>query len=343
MKSRKIILLIVSGTLLVIFIIFLVYKTIFGFNITPKGSRAVLLLSENSTYSRVMDSIKVNLHVRNLKVLQWVALNKHYPVLVKPGRFVIDKKMSYVRLINLLRSGRQTPVKITFNNIRTIQELAGKVGGKIEADSTEIVTFLQNPGNYQNDGFTRESIISVFIPDTYEFYWNTSAKGFYSRMLTEFRKFWNEERLVKAKEKNLTPVEVSILASIIDDEVTIPDEKPRIAGVFLNRLKRGMPLQSCPTIRFALNDYTITRVLKKYLEVDSPYNTYKQSGLPPGPIRCASVEGIDAVLNAEKNDFLYFVAKPDFSGYNNFSRTLAEHNKYAALYQKELDRRKIFR
>jgi UPF0755 protein len=234
-------------------------------------------------------------------------------------------------------------VKITFTNIRTINDLAGKVGGRIEADSSEIIAFLSDPANYKSDGFNRENVISVFIPDTYEFFWNTSANGFYSRMLKEYRKFWNDERLAKAKEKNLNQIEVAILASIINDEVAKPDEKPRIAGVYLNRLRRGIPLQACPTIKFALNDFTITRVLKKYLVIESPYNTYLHNGFPPGPIGCPTVDGIDAVLNAEKHDYLYFVAKPDFSGHNNFSRTLAEHNRYASLYQKELNKRKIFR
>ena len=162
-------------------------------------------------------------------------------------------------------------------------------------------------------------------------------------MLKEYRLFWSDHRLSKAKEIGLDPKEVSILASIIDAEASKSEEKPRIAGVYLNRLKRGIPLQADPTIQFALNDISITRVLKKYLLVDSPYNTYKYSGLPPGPIGCSTIEGIDAVLNAEKHDYLFFAARADFSGFHNFSRTLSEHNHYALLYQKELDRRKIFR
>jgi UPF0755 protein len=162
-------------------------------------------------------------------------------------------------------------------------------------------------------------------------------------MLKEYTRFWNKERLARAGEKNLTRTEVAILASIVDDEVSKPDEKPRIAGVYLNRLSKGMPLQACPTIKFALNDFTITRILNKHLQVDSPYNTYIHTGFPPGPIRCPTIEGLDAVLNAEKHEYLFFVAKADFSGYHNFSKSLTEHNKYAALYQKELDRRKIFK
>jgi UPF0755 protein len=290
-----------------------------------------------------MDSVITNLKIKNPKLFEWLADKKNYPILVKPGRYVIDKDLNYIRLINLLRSGQQTPVRVTFNNIRTLNELAGRIGRQIEADSARIITFLSDPENYISDGFTRQNVISVFIPNTYEFFWNTGASGLYNRMLKEYRKFWNDQRIAKAREMNLTPIEVAILASIIDDEVAKSDEKPRIAGVYLNRLKRGIPLQACPTIKYALNDFTITRVLNKHLLVDSPYNTYKHNGFPPGPIGCPTVEGLEAVLNAEDHDFLYFAAKPDFSGYHNFSRTLAEHNSYAAQYQKELDRRKIFK
>ena len=276
-------------------------------------------------------------------MFRWLANKKHYSQLIKPGRYVISKELSYNSLINRLRSGRQSPVRITFSNVRTLNQIAGKIGNQLETDSARIIGFLSDDSNYIKDGFNKENIISLFIPNTYEFYWNTSARELYLRMLKEYLLFWNDQRLSKAKAKGLDPKEVSILASIIDDEVAKSDEKPRIAGVYLNRLKRGMPLQACPTIKFALNDFTITRVLDKYLEVDSPYNTYKHSGFPPGPIGCATIEGIDAVLNAEQHDFIFFAAKADFSGYHNFSRTLSEHNHYAALYQKELNKRKIFK
>lgn len=326
-----------------IVLIFLIYKTLFGFGITPKGDISIIYIPTGSSYSQVLDTLETHLTIKNPKILNWVAEKKKYPLLVRPGRYIIESQFSYVGLINLLRSGRQDPVKITFSNIRSMNQVAGKIGKQIEADSARIIDFLMNEANYKADGFTKEDIISLFIPDTYEMYWNTDAKSLYERMLKEYKLFWNKERLDKAREKNLTPKEVAILASIIDDEVVKKDEKPRIAGVYLNRIKQGIPLQACPTIKFALNDFTITRVLKKYLEVDSPYNTYKHNGFPPGPIGCPSIEGIDAVLNAEKNSYIYFAAKADFSGYHNFSRTLSEHNHYAALYQKELDKRKIFK
>jgi UPF0755 protein len=309
----------------------------------PVNNKQVILIPTGSSYDQVMDTINSKLIIKNRKTFTWLSVKKHYPSSIKPGRYVIDRNLSCNSLVNLLRSGRQSPVRITFNNVRTLSEIAGKIGKLIEADSSQITGFLENESNYSGDGFNKDNIISVFIPNTYEFYWNTDSRDLYTRMLKEYKLFWNDQRQAKAKEKGLSPLEVSILASIIDDEVTKKDEKPRIAGVYINRLQRGIPLQACPTIKFALNDFTITRVLKKYLEVDSPYNTYLHSGFPPGPISCASIEGIDAVLNAEKHDYIFFAAKADFSGYHNFSRTLSEHNRYAQLYQKELDKRKIFR
>lgn len=343
MRNKRLILSLSYAGIVLLFCMYLFYRILYGLNVRTGDTKITIYIAEGSTYFQAMDTLDSKLQIKSLKTLKWIAEKKDYPSLVKPGRYVINKDMSYVGLINLLRSGSQTPVKVTFNNIRTLNDLSGKIGKQILADSAQMIAFLSEPDNYKKDGFTRDNVISVFIPNTYQFFWNTTAEKFYLRMLQEYRKFWNEERLARAKEKNLDPVEVAILASIIDDEVRKPDEKPRIAGVYLNRLKRGIPLQACPTIKFALNDFTITRVLKKYLEINSPYNTYKHYGFPPGPIGCPTIEGIDAVLNAEKHDYLFFAAKADFSGYHNFSRTLAEHNKYAAEYQRELNRRKIFR
>jgi UPF0755 protein len=343
MKNHKLIYILAGAAVLAILILFLIWNTLFGINIKVNKNFTVIYIPTGSSYEQVMDSLNLKIHIKNIKVFDWMARKKNYPGLIKPGRYIINNDLSYNRLINILRTGRQSPVRITFSNVRTFNEIAGKFGKQIEADSVKLAAFFSNVSNYSADGFKKENIISLFIPNTYEFYWNTDASGFYSRMLKEYRQFWNKQRLSKAKEEDLTPIEVSILASIIDDEVTKKDEKPRIAGVYLNRLQRGMPLQSCPTIKFALNDFTITRVLKKYLIIDSPYNTYIHSGFPPGPIGCATIEGIDAVLNAEKHDYIFFAAKADFSGYHNFSRTLSEHNRYAAEYQKELDKRKIYK
>ncbi len=340
-KGIRSILIIVSSA--GILAIFLLYRIFFGTSVLIGEEPAVIFIPAGSSYDQALDSIEANVEIRSPRLFRWIAEKKNYDSHVIAGRYLLDKDLSYNALVNILRSGRQTSVRVTFNNIRTLEELAGRVGGRIEADSLQIITFLSDQGNYFDDGFTRETVISVFLPNTYEFFWSTSAAGFYERMLREYRKFWNADRLKKAHDKGLAPVEVSILASIIDDEVAKADEKPRIAGVYLNRLTRGIPLQACPTIKFALNDFTITRVLTKHLQVESPYNTYKHRGFPPGPIGCPSVEGLEAVLNAEKHDYIYFAARADFSGYHHFSRTLTEHNRYAAIYQQELNRRKIFR
>jgi len=333
-----------SGALFIALIILsILYRSLFGINIISEKNKQVIYIPTGASYTQVMDTLNSKLIIKNQNAFNWLAKIKHFPELIKPGRYIIDKNLSYNGLINILRSGRQSPLRITFNNVRTLNDIAGKIGKQIEADSSGIVGFFSDDSNYRDDGFTKETIISVFLPDTYELYWNTDPKGLYIKMLKQYRLFWNDQRMAKAKEKGLNPIEVSTLASIIDDEVAKKDEKPKIAGVYLNRLRMGIPLQSCPTIKFALNDFTITRVLKKYLVVDSPYNTYLHSGFPPGPIGCASIEGMDAVLNAEKHDFIFFAAKSDFSGYHNFSRTLTEHNRYALMYQKELDRRKIFK
>ncbi len=322
---------------------FYFYNLIFGISVFPEGKKSVLLIPDGADYSQLMDSVRMHLKIRNLKALEWVSAAKKFHSGIKPGRYIINRRMSYNALINMLKGGRQTPIRITFNNIRTLNDLAGRVGGQIEADSLHIIKFLSEPERYFKDGFTRENIISVFIPDSYELYWSTDAEGFYKRMLREYKNFWSPERRQKADALALTPVEVSTLASIVEEEALKNDEKPRIAGVYLNRLRRGIPLQADPTIKFAVNDFTITRILNKHLLVDSPYNTYKYAGLPPGPISCPGNESIDAVLNPESNDYLYFAARADFSGYHNFSRTLSEHNRFAAQYQKELNKRRIFR
>lgn len=321
----------------------LLIKVLFGLNIIPPDKEIILYIPESASYSQAMDSIKAHIPIKHPVVFDRIAKRKNYPANVKPGRYVIKQKMSYVEAINMFRSGDQAPVNLTFNNVRTLYDLAGKIGGQISADSTGIINFLSDTANYVGDGFTRETIISVFIPNTYQFFWNTDPEELYLRMLKESRKFWNDDRKSKAKAVDLTPSEVSTLASIVDEEAAKADEKPRIAGVYLNRLRRGIPLQADPTIKFALNDFSLTRILKRHLRIDSPYNTYIYGGLPPGPIGCPTIGSLDAVLNAENHDYLYFVAKADFSGYHHFSRTLSEHNRYAAIYQRELNKRKIFR
>jgi UPF0755 protein len=301
-----------------------------------------IYLPSGSSFENLIDTLRSSGALKSERNFLVTAKLKSFDRSLKSGSYMIDPGMNNNEIVNMLRSGKQTPVNVTFNNIRTLDELASRVGSQIEADPASLSRFFDDENNYSADGFTRQTLISVFLPDTYQLYWSLDPKGFYRRMLREYNAFWNDERLASARALNLTPVEVSILASIIVEEAAKDDEMPRIAGVYLNRLRKGIPLQADPTVKFAVNDFAIRRVLNEHLEVDSPYNTYKYSGLPPGPVRCASKPALEAVLKAEKHDYLFFVAKADFSGYHHFSRTLSEHNRYATAYRRELNKRRIY-
>ena len=262
---------------------------------------------------------------------------------IKSGRYLIQDGMNNNELVNLLRSGRQTPVNVVFNNIRTKEEFAGKISHQLELDSAQIIeamldTAFLNPLNL--NAFT---VSSLFIPNTYEFYWNTTVTSFLSRMVAEHHHFWNESRQSKAKRLNLTKEEVVTLASIVEKETLQKSEQPVVAGLYLNRLKKSMKLQSDPTVIFAIGDFSIRRVLKKDLKYDSPYNTYKYKGLPIGPISIPSIRAIDAVLNYQKHEYLYMCAKEDFSGYHNFAKSVRQHYVNASKYRKALNDKNIKR
>ena len=246
-------------------------------------------------------------------------------------------------MVNILRSGSQTPISLTFNNTRTLEEFAGKIGRQIEADSLSILSFLKDEANIKPFGFKYETIIGLFIPNSYQVYWNLNPKTFTDRMYKEYVKFWNVDRMKKAAELNLTPIEVSTIASIVDEETIKDDEKPRVAGVYVNRLRRGIKLDADPTLKFAWGDFSMRRVLNKHKGIKSPYNTYKYAGVPPGPIRQASITGINSVLNCEKHKYLYFCASPKFNGYHVFARSLREQNKNAQKYQRALNLQRIFK
>lgn len=327
-----------AGITLTVFL----WVTVLRDNVAVDGDVRIFIPT-GSSFGDLADTLRNSGVLRSERNFTITSRLKSYGRNVKPGSYIIEPGMNNNNIVNMLRSGRQAPVNVTFNNIRTLDELAGRIGGQLEADSASFKAFFADENNYLNDGFNRLTVISVFIPDTYQLYWTTDASGFYRRMLREYRTYWNEERTASAGALELTPAEVSVLASIVDEEASREDEKSRIAGVYINRLRQGMPLQADPTVKYAVNDFTLRRILNRHLEVDSPYNTYKFKGLPPGPIRCPSRSGLEAVLNAEKHDYLYFVARFDSSGYHHFSRTLAEHNRYAAAYRRELNRRKIYR
>ncbi len=303
----------------------------------------ILIIPENATYQQVVDSLKNNDVLLNYKAFNWVAKKKKYPATVKPGRYHIKKGMNSNQILNVLRAGLQEPVDVTFNNVKFKEELAGKVSKYIQADSISILNLFYNDEKIKAYGFTPETFRAMFIPNTYEFYWTTSADEFADRMKKEYEKFWTPERREKAAAINLTPPEVTTLASIVQAETAKADEMPRVAGLYINRLKRGQLLQADPTVKYAVGDFSLRRILNVHLEIDSPYNTYKYAGLPPGPINFPETSSINAVLNYEKHNFIYMAAKEDFSGYHNFSTTLAEHNRNAAKYREALNERNIYK
>ena len=263
--------------------------------------------------------------------------------MIRSGAYLLKSGWSNNQLINLLRSGIQVPVKVTFNNIRFREELAARLSFYLEPDSSAFLSVLNNDKISTDFGFTHESFPMLIIPNTYEIYWNTSPEKFMKRMKWEYDRFWNESRKKKAADLGLTPLQIVTIASIVQEETNKNDEKSRMAGVYINRLTRGWLLQADPTVKFALGNFQIKRVLTEYLSVDSPYNTYKYAGLPPGPINFPDIASVEAVLNAERHTYMYFCAKEDFSGYHNFAKSLTEHNRNASRYQSALNNSKIWR
>lgn len=316
------------------------YQFVFQENVR---SDYVLLIHKNDSYKSIEAQLENDAVLHSIRAFKWVAKKKKYPENIKPGRYKLAKGMTTNELVNRLRSGAQSPVDITFNNVRFKEDLAGKVSKYIIADSLSILQLFSDSVQIKKWGFTPENFRAMFIPNTYEMYWTTTAEEFAQRMNAEYKKFWNETRRQKAKTINISPEEVSILASIVQSETIKKDELSRVAGLYVNRLHKGIPLQADPTVKYALGDFSIKRVLNKHLEIDSPYNTYKYAGLPPGPICFPELTTLDAVLNYEKHKYIFMCAKDDFSGYHNFAITNAQHERNAAKYRAALDKKKIYK
>ncbi len=261
---------------------------------------------------------------------------------VRPGHYTFGKKEKFEQVVRRLKRGEETPVRLTFTyNIRTVEQLAQHLSRQLLLDSAAIASHMLDATYMAKYGLTPETAITLFLPDTYEVYWTGSADQLFDRMAKEYKRFWTDERKAKAAEKKLTQSEVATLASIVESETNNQSEYAQIASIYLNRLRLRIPLQACPTVVFAERDFGKHRVLKRDLEFDSPYNTYKHRGLPPGPIRCTRKSTIDAVLNAPKTDYLYMCANPDFSGTHVFTKSLKEHNQVSAKYQRELNKRHV--
>jgi len=319
------------------------YELLYGDAVkdAPNADKHELFIATGATYVQVLDSLKKKKVLKSVWAFNEIAQRMNYPNKIYPGRYFVPNNMSNRALVQLLRSGKQTPYRFTINNIRTKGQLISHVSQVLETDSVELTALLNDTMYLENKGFTPNNIVSAFMSDTYEFNWNTNAKQFVERMLKEYKRFWNKAREQQAKARNLTTLQLVTLASIVEEETAKMDEMPKVAGVYYNRLKKDWPLQADPTVKFAVGDFTIKRILLKHLEIDSPYNTYKNIGLPPGPIRIPSKKAIEAVLQPTQHKYMYFCAKEDFSGYHNFATTLAQHNINAKKYQRELNRRKI--
>lgn len=288
-------------------------------------------------------SVKVDQVSNTIGLAAFKTLARHtgYAKHIRTGRYALDADMGSLTFFRNLRNGHQSAVKLTIPSVRTKERLAEELCSKIMIDADNMINALNDNSLCQKYGLDTASIVSMFIPNTYEVYWDTSLDKLFERMKTESDNFWDGSRLAQAKTLELTPLQVITIASIIDEETANNGEKPMIAGMYYNRLKQGMPLQADPTIKFALKQFELRRIYNKLLLVDSPYNTYRNVGLPPGPIRIPSVAGIDAVLNLVHHDYLYMCAKEDFSGTHNFAKTYAEHLQNAAKYSKALDQRNI--
>jgi len=317
-----------------------IYNDVFKYNVKKTG---MLYIPTGSGFQQVVDSLKRGDYLKDISSFQWVAARKNYTEKIQSGAYMIKEGWNNNKLIDILRQGVQTPVKVTFNNIRFREELAAHLAHYLEPDSAAFLSVLNNNKIASDLGFTHESFPMIFIPNTYEIYWDISPSKFVERMKWEYDHFWNETRKKKAADLGLSPLQVVTIASILQEETNKNDEKSRMAGVYINRVKKGWLLQADPTIKYALGNFQIKRILTEDLSVDSPFNTYKYAGLPPGPINFPDIASVDAVLNAEQHNYMYFCAKEDFSGYHNFARTLAEHSRNAARYQSELNKSKIWR
>ncbi|MCB9230449.1 MAG: endolytic transglycosylase MltG [Bacteroidia bacterium] len=309
-------------------------------NVNPKAVPFDLIIPKGVGYDYVKDALKKQQIIQNEGTFDFAANLLKYPNLVKPGKYTIKKGMSNLTLLRKLRSGNQDPVELRFGAHYDIRVLGREVAQKLAFSEGEINDLLADNTYLGEIGMNSATVAAIFIPNTYYVYYTATPREIISRMKTEYDNFWEGKRSEKAKAMGLSPLEVVTLASIVQAETYMSDERPRVAGVYINRLKKGMPLQADPTVIFANQDFTIKRVLTKHLEKDSPYNTYKYKGLPPGPINNPEISALDAVLNYEKHDYIYFCAKADFSGYHNFAKTLTQHNANAKAYHAAMNARK---
>lgn len=330
--SKKIILGV--GIALLAIAVFVYWKA-FSANTKFSEKEKYIYVPTGSTYEDVLQLLSAE--VNDIENFKFIAGIRSYDKNVFPGRFLLKNGMGSFAIVSALRHNE--PLQLSFNNQETIEKLVSRLATQLEADSLSLMQSFKEPIFLKDNGFNDETILAMFIPNTYEVKWNIAPNDFRDKMAKEFKKFWNEDRIAKAKAIDMTPVEVMTLAAIVHKETVKPDERPRVAGVYLNRLRTEMPLQADPTIIFALRkqannqDLVIKRVFEGDLRVNSPYNTYVHLGLPPGPVAMPDISAIDAVLNAEKHNYIYFCASVERFGYHEFAATFAEHGVWAKKYR----------
>jgi len=342
MSKKKILIpLIIFSTILTTGSVY-TYQMLYSPNFLINAEDKFIIIEENTDFNELIKKLEDDTLINDILSFSFLSKLMEYQENIKIGAYKVKMNMSNYEMITMLRSGNQTPIKLTFTYARKIEDLAEKITTKLKMSKNDLLNYLnENINNYS--GFKKTDIISIFLPDTYEVYWNISPEKLTNKMYSEYKKFWNEERLSKLDKINLNQKEAIVLASIVASESRMLDEADRIAGLYINRLNRNMRLQADPTLIFAANDFTIRRVLNKHKKIKSPYNTYIHRGLPPGPIRLASKKYIDAVLNYEKHNYIYMCAKEDFSGYHAFATNLSDHNRNAKKFQIALNMRKIYR
>lgn len=318
-----------------------VYYYLFAPQFYPHKT-AYIYIDRDDTADSVYNKVKAQGNPKSFAGFKWMAQWKDYSRHIRTGRYAVRSGENVYHVFSRLYRGYQEPMNLTIGSVRTLDKLARSVGRQLMIDSAEIARAMNDSLFRQKLGYGKETIACLFIPETYQVYWDMSVDDFFERMQKEHRKFWNRERLDKARAIGMTPEEVCTLASIVEEETNNNPEKPMVAGLYINRLRAGMPLQADPTIKFALQDFGLRRISNAHLAVDSPYNTYLHPGLPPGPIRIPTPAGLDAVLDYTRHNYIYMCAKEDFSGTHNFASNYADHMRNARKYWKALNERKIF-
>jgi len=333
-----------SGIILVLLVVcvFIGWR-VMGPGTAFSGDNYSLYIRTGMTYAQVKNLLEKDTVLRSPAAFDLLAERMHYPGNIREGKYEIRKDMSLLSIVRMLHNGRQVPVKIVITKFRTPEGFAGAVGKKLECDSEAIASFIHNNDSLKKFGVDSSTFLAIVMPNTYTYFWNTSASGLFQKMYTSYKAWWTPARIQAAQARGLTPITATILASIVEEETNAQADKGKIASVYLNRMAKKMKLGADPTVKYAMRDFELKRIYEQYLKIESPYNTYIHEGLPPGPICTPSESTLEAVLQSPTTDYLYFVAKPDFSGYSNFATTFKEHEAYAKAWRDALDKQQGIR